>query len=92
MNSSLAVVKRRNILDVLQSSFSDHKTNVSGENQVRYKLIIDQIGDGSVMLLLSLFDVLQYDNTRMYVLSKFSEDAHLQEVSLKFFNLHYIRV
>ena len=73
-------VRRRDIFDVLRSSLTDHPTCGSGENQMRYKLVIDDIGDGFVMHLLVSFGVLQRKNTRMYILSDFPEDAHLQEV------------
>ena len=82
MNSSMSDVPRRNILQILQSSLNDHQTNASEENQVRYKLIIDEMVDGSIIQLLSLIHVLKHANTRMLVLNKFSEDVRLQEVIL----------
>ena len=80
INSSIADVRRRNIFDILRNSLTDHPTDGFGENQTRYKLVIDDIGDGFVMHLLVSFGVLQQKNTRMYVLSDFPEDAQLQEV------------
>lgn len=81
INSSVEAVKKRNILEILQSSLKDHPTSDSGENQMRYKLIIDASEDGSLMRLLFAFGVLQRKNTRVYVLSDFPGDAHLQKVT-----------
>ena len=47
---------------------------------MRYKLIIDASEDGSLMRLPFAFGVLQRKNTRVYVLSDFPGDAHLQKV------------
>ena len=53
---------------------------------MRYKLIIDASEDGSVMRFLFSFGVLDRNNTRIYVLSDFPEDTHLQKASTKITN------
>ena len=73
-------VKQRSILTVLQESLLDRSEREGGENEVRYKLIIDPSEDSSVVRLLFSFDVLQRDNTRIYVCSNFPGDNQLQKV------------
>ena len=54
--------------------------DLSAENEVRYKLIIDSSEDESVIRFLFTFGVLQRENTRMYICSKFPGDGETQKV------------
>ena len=54
--------------------------DLSAENEVRYKLIIDSSEDESVIRFLFTFGVLQRKNTRMYICSKFPGDGETQKV------------
>ena len=56
--------------------------DLSAENEVRYKLIIDSSEDESVIRFLFTFGVLQREKTRIYVCSKFLGDGETQKVSL----------
>ena len=78
----LSDLQQRNILDVLQESLKDRSERKEGENEVRYKLIIDPSEDSSMVRLLFQFGVLQRDNTRIYVCSNFPGDNQLQKVNL----------
>ena len=49
---------------------------------MRYKLIIDGSEDSSVIRLLFTFGVLQRKGTKVYVLSDFPGDVHLQKVKM----------
>ena len=77
---TLADVKQRSILEVLHESLTDRPQRGGGENEVRYKLLIDPSDDNSVMRLLFSFEVLQRKNTRVYVCSDFPADGQLQKV------------
>ena len=79
----LADVQQRSILDVLKESLKDRSEREEGENEVRYKLIIDPSEDSSMVRLLFQFGVLQRDNTRIYVCSNFAGDNQLQKVRRK---------
>ena len=56
--------------------------DLSAENEVRYKLIIDSSEDESVIRFLFTFGVLQRKNTRMYICSKFPGDGETQKVHI----------
>ena len=75
-------VQQRSILTVLQESLQDCSEREGGENEVRYKLIIDPSEDSSLVRLLFRFGVLQRNNTRIYVCSNFPGDNQLQKVSV----------
>ena len=59
----------------------EHSERERGENEVRYKLIIDPSKDSSIVRLLFRFGVLHRHNTRIYVCSNFPGDNELQKVS-----------
>ena len=80
---NLSNLQQHSILDVLQKSLKDHSEREEGENEVRYKLIIDPSEDSSMVRLLFRFGVLQRDNTRIYVCSNFPGDTQLQKVRRK---------
>ena len=81
----LADVQQRSILAVLQNSLKDYSEREGGENEVRYKLIIDPSEDSSVVRLLFRFGVLQRSNTRIYVCSNFPGENELHKVSRRRF-------
>ena len=80
---NLSNLQQHSILDVLGESLKDHSEREEGENEVRYKLIIDPSEDSSMVRLLFRFGVLQRDNTRIYVCSNFPGDNQLQKVRRK---------
>ena len=73
-------LKGRNVLDVLRESLADHPRDLSAENEVRYKLIIDSSEDESLVRLLFSFKVLDRKKTRLYVCSRFLCDAENEKV------------
>ena len=72
--------QRRSILEVLKESLSDKPQDSSGENEVRYKLIVDSSEDNSLLRLLFAFGVLKERDTRTYVCSDFPGDTRQQMV------------
>ena len=85
MGYSLQRVKQRSVLSILKDSLNDKPKDLSAENEVRYKLIIDSSEDESVIRFLFSFGVLQRKKTRMYICSKFPGDGETQKV-LTLFN------
>ena len=73
-------MKRRGVLEVLKQSLADHPKDLSAENEVRYKLIIDSSKDESLVRLLFSFGVLERTHTRIYVCSKFLGDSENEKV------------
>ena len=77
---------------MLEESLADHPEDLSAENEVRYKLIIDSSEDGSLVRLLFSFGVLERKNTRIHVSSKFRGDAESEKVhthtAIICFNVH----
>ena len=82
MGSSLAQVEQRSVLAILKDSLLDKHKDLSAENEVRYKLIIDSSGDESIIRFLFSFGILQRDKTRVYICSKFPGDGEAQKVLL----------
>ena len=95
MGYSYKRVKQRNVLTILKDSLSKvgketssvkegagEPKDLSAENDVRYKLIIDSSEDESVIRFLFTFGVLQRKKTRMYICSKFPGDGETQKVPL----------
>ncbi len=82
-NVELAEVKRRGILDILRASLKDRPQGKQdfGENEVRYKLIIDPSEDDSLVRLLFTFGILKRDSTRIFVCSNFPADGQLQKIN-----------
>ena len=78
-NSSIKV-KQRGVLEVLKESLADHPKDLSAENEVRYKLIIDSSDDESLVRLLFSIGVLNRRSTRIYVCTKFLGDTDSAEV------------
>ena len=83
LGKDLCEVRHRDILDILKSSLQDRPQEIQGlsENEVRYKLIIDPSEDDSLVRLLFTFEILQRDNTRVFVCSNFPADSHLQKIN-----------
>ena len=77
---SLDNVSRRSILEVLHESLFDRPQRGGGENEVRYKLIIDPSEDNSLVQLLMTFGVLDRKKTHVYVCSDFPGDGQVQKV------------
>ncbi len=76
-------VKRRGILEILHASLEDRPQEKQdlGENEVRYKLIIDPSEDDSLVRLLFTFGILKRDNTRIFVCSNFPADGQMQKIN-----------
>lgn len=84
MGSSLSQVKRRSVLDILKDSLVNHHKDLSAENEVRYKLIIDSSEDESIIRFLFSFGILKRDTTRLHICSKFPGDGESKKVCQKF--------
>lgn len=84
---SLDNVSRRSILEVLHESLFDRPQRGGGENEVRYKLIIDPSEDNSLVQLLMTFGVLDRKKTHVYVCSDFPGDGQLQKVNKKLIDI-----
>ena len=89
MGYSYQRVMHRSILSILKHSLNDKPKDLSAENEVRYKLIIDSSEDESVIRFLFTFGVLQRKKTRMYICSKFPGDGETQKVQ-KSFNMLWL--
>ena len=63
---------------------SNDVKDLSAENEVRYKLLIDTSEDESLVRFLFDFDVLDRSKTRIYVCSSFPGDLPEQKVSRPF--------
>ena len=72
--------QRHSILEVLYGSFKDQPQLHSGENEARYKLIIDSCEDNFLLRLLFAFGIFKERDTRTYVCSDFPGDSHQQMV------------
>jgi hypothetical protein len=86
MQSAPEKVQRRSIVDILRNSLGDQPKRSLQKDQetydeVRYKLIIDPSEDGSVSRLLTMYKVLDPEQTRIFICSEFPEDSHLQKVN-----------
>jgi len=81
--------KHRTIVEILRDSLADkpdksqakHKLFDDTQNEVRYKLIIDQSKDESITRLLFMFGVLKFKTTRSFMCSNFPGDSQLQKVN-----------
>ena len=80
MGHSHQRVKQRSVLAILKHSLADKPKDLSAENEVRYKLIIDSSEDESVIRFLFTFGILPREKTRMYICSKFPGDGETQKV------------
>ena len=67
---------------MLKKSLADQPKDLSAENEVRYKLIIDSSEDESLVRLLFSFGILKRHKTRIYICSKLLGDAENKNVSL----------
>ena len=77
MNLCTADFERRDPLLVLKDSLSD----MPGiEDEVRYKIVIHSSEDDSLVRLLFQYEVLERQNTRIYICSDFPGDTELQKV------------
>ena len=73
-------MKQQGVLEVLKMSLADHPKDLSAENEVRYKLIIDSSEDGSLVRLLFSFGVLKREVTRVHMSSDFPADSDSDKV------------
>ena len=85
MKANLNQLKKRNVLEILQSSLADQQLPSSHDtqNEVRYKLIIDPSEDESIPRLFFMFGILKRESTRTYMCSDFLGDGQLQKVKQK---------
>ena len=67
-------------LMTLKDSLADKPKDLSFENEVRYKMLIDHSDNESIVQLLFKFHVLERKTTRLYCLSKLLGDR-LQKVN-----------
>ena len=65
----------------LKESLADRPKDLSYENEVRYKLLINRSEDETIVQLLFKFGILERKHTRIYSLSKGQGDK-MQKVSL----------
>ena len=75
-------VEQQGVLEVLKKSLADHPKDLSAENEVRYKLIIDSSLDESLVRLLFSFGVLEREVTRIHMNSKFRGDSESEKVHM----------
>lgn len=68
---------------MLEQSLADQSKDLSAENEVRYKLIIDSSQDESLVRLLFSFGILSKEKTKIYVCSKLLGDSENEKVILK---------
>ncbi len=80
MNVNVKSLKPRSVLQILQESLQDRPQGRTGENEVRYKLIIDPSEDDSLVWLLPDFGVLEAENTQLHMCSDYPGDGQLQKV------------
>ena len=73
-------MKQQGVLEVLKKSLTDHPKDLSAENEVRYKLLIDPSEDGSLVRLLFSFGVLKREVTRIHMSSVFPGDTESEKV------------
>ena len=71
----------RSLVKILQSSFIQKEKDLSAENLVRYKLLIDSSEDQSLVRLLFAFNILNRDETRILSCSKLPGDNESQKVN-----------
>ena len=81
MDTNPDLVEQHSVLTVLRSSLSTHHEDLSVENEVRYKLLIEPSEDDSLIRLLFAYEVLNRDSTKILVCSnKFPGDSEAQKV------------
>uniref|UniRef100_A0A1X7UCD1 RING-type domain-containing protein n=1 Tax=Amphimedon queenslandica TaxID=400682 RepID=A0A1X7UCD1_AMPQE len=73
-------VKKQSLIQLLQSSFRNTDRDLSSENQVRYKLLIDSSEDQSLVRLLFRFDIFRRDATKILSCSRFPFDDNSQKL------------
>ena len=71
----------RSLVKILQSSFIRKEKDLSAENLVRYKLLIDSSEDQSSVRLLFAFNILNRAETRILSCSKLPGDTDSQKVN-----------
>ena len=76
-------MQNRSLVKILQSSFTQKEKDLSAENLVRYKLLIDSSEDQSLVRLLFGFKILNRDKTRILSCSKLPGDSDSQKVKKK---------
>ena len=82
MNLSTADFVRRDALLVLKDSLRDMPDT---EDEVRYKTVIHSSDDDSLVRLLFQYEVLERQNTRIYMCSDFPGDDELKKVNTKMY-------
>ena len=80
MNLCTADFERCDPLLVLKDSLSDMP---GVEDEVRYKIVIHSSEDDSLVRHLFQYEVLERQNTRIYICSGFPGDTELQKVKTK---------
>ena len=80
MDTNPDLVEQHSVLTVLRSSLSTHPEDLSVENEVRYKLLIEPSEDDSLIRLLFAYEVLNRESTKILVCSKFPGDSEAQKV------------
>lgn len=80
MNLSTTDYVRRDALLVLKDSLRDMPDT---EDEVRYKIVIHSSDDDSLVRLLFQYEVLERQNTRIYMCSDFPGDDELKKVNTK---------
>ena len=78
--STITQVKQHAVLDTIKASLEDHNPDLTLENEIRYKLLIDTSGDESIIRFLFAFRVLQRSKAHIHVCSKFPGDTETQKV------------
>ena len=76
----------RSLVKILQSSFKQKEKDLSAENLIRYKLLIDSSEDQSLVRLLFAFNILNRDETRILSCSKLPGDNESQKVNETIYN------
>ena len=74
-------MQNRSLVKILQSSFVQKQKDLSAENLIRYKLIIDSSEDQSLVRLLFAFHILNRAETRILSCSKLPGDSESQKVN-----------
>ena len=80
MDVDPSTVAQRTSLDVFKSSLQDQPSGFSIESQVRYKLVIDENEDDSLVEILLTFGILDRVSTSILVCTKFPGDTESVKV------------
>ena len=81
MDINSTEIKRRSDLSVFRASLIDLPEDLSVENQIRFKLVIEECGDNSVVRMLLALQVLDSKSTKILVCTTFPGDPDSVKVS-----------